>query len=75
MEEDKPPARGSVALQVTRFVSRFCFTLKEITLVPRCLQILRKQTVAMDKHAGLGVRLGVLLLADPDCTSTRVLQG
>lgn len=41
--------------------------------MPRCLQTPRKQTVVVDKHAGLGVRLGVLLLADLD--RTRVLQG
>lgn len=36
----------------------FCFTLKEINLVPRCFPRLRKQPVVMDKHMGLGVRLG-----------------
>lgn len=36
--------------------------------------MLREQTVVMDKHAGLGVRLGMLLLADLDHTSTGVLQ-
>lgn len=37
--------------------------------------MLKKQTVAMGKYAGLGVRLGVLLLADPDCTSNQGFTG